>query len=81
MGLAIAGMVETLNIQKIVLSGDITWFGRPYLDQVQATISNNTLSGLARGTYVEFGQLDENGIILGASASLANINPLLLMAR
>lgn len=77
MGLAIAGLVETLNIQKIVVSGDMTGFGKPWLDVVQETVSRNTLSRLSGDTRVEFGQLGENCIILGASAMLANNYPLL----
>ncbi len=81
MGIAISSLVETLNIQKIVLSGDVTWYGQPWLDLVQETISRNSLSGLARDTRVSFGTLDENGIILGASASLANNYPMLLLSQ
>lgn len=77
MGLAIAGLVETLNIQKIVVSGDMTGFGKPWLDVVQETVSRNTLSRLSGDTRVEFGQLGENCIILGASAMLVNNYPLL----
>lgn len=77
MGLAIAGLVETLNIQKIVVSGDMTGFGKPWLDVVQETVSRNTLSRLSGDARVEFGQLGENCIILGASAMLANNYPLL----
>lgn len=77
MGLAISRLVGTLNIQKIVLSGDMTGFGKPWLDVVQDTARHNTLSRLAKDTQIEFGHLGENGIILGASALLANNYPLL----
>lgn len=76
-GLAIASLVETLNIHKIVLTGEITCFGQPWLDAVQETVSQNSLSRLASDTHVEFGRLGENEIILGASAMLANNTPLL----
>ena len=81
LGLAISSLVGTLNIQKIVLTGDITRFGQPWLDVVQDTVSQNTFSRLAVDTRVEFGQLGENGIILGASAMLANNSPLLFTTR
>lgn len=81
MGLAIAGLVGTLNIQKIALLGDMTCFGEAWLDVVRRTVSTNTLSRLARETRVEFGQLGENSILLGASAMLANNYSLLISSR
>ena len=80
-GLAIASLVETLNIHKIVLTGEMTRFGQPWLDAVQESLAQNSLSRLAADTRVEFGQLGENEIILGASAMLANNTPLLFSAR
>lgn len=81
MGLAIAGLVGTLNIHKIALLGDMTCFGEAWLDVVRQTVSTNTLSRLARETRVEFGQLGENSILLGASAMLANNYSLLISSR
>lgn len=81
MGLAVSSLVGTLNIQKIVLTGDMIGFGQPWLDVVQQTVSQSTLSRLSRETRVEFGQLGENGIILGASAILSNNYPLLFTTR
>jgi glucokinase-like ROK family protein len=72
MGLALAGLVGALNIQKIVLNGDMTCFGQPWLDTIRRTLSANTLPRLARDTQVEIGQLGADGVILGASALLAN---------
>jgi N-acetylglucosamine repressor len=72
MGMAISSLVGTLNIQKIVLLGDMTRFGQPWLDVVQQTISQATLSRLAQDTKVEIGQLGGNSIILGSSAMLAS---------
>jgi predicted NBD/HSP70 family sugar kinase len=81
MGLAISGLVGTLNIQKIVVTGDMTGFGQPWLDVIQETVAHNTLARLAKDTRVEFGQLGENSIILGASAMLVNNYPLLFTTR
>ena len=81
MGFAISSLIGTLNIHKIVLTGDITRFGKPWLDVVQDTVSQNTLSMLAGNTRVEFGQMGENSVILGASAMLADNSPLLFDAR
>lgn len=72
MGLAISNLVETLNIQKIVLSGVMTCFGEPWLEAIRESMYRATLSKLAQETVVEIGQLEGNGVILGASAILAN---------
>jgi glucokinase-like ROK family protein len=72
MGLAISNLVGTLNIHKIVLAGVMTCFGEPWLEAIRESMFRATLSKLAQDTLVEIGQLGGNGIILGASALLAN---------
>lgn len=81
MGMAISSLVGTLNIQKIVLMGDMTRFGQPWLEEIQQTISHATLSRLAQETQLEIGQLGGNSIILGSSAMLANNYSLLLKSQ
>jgi N-acetylglucosamine repressor len=71
-GMAISNLVGSLNIQKIVLTGDMTCFGKPWLEAIQEMISKTALPRLAQDTKIEIGQLGVNGIILGASAMLAN---------
>ncbi|HEY9152812.1 MAG TPA: ROK family transcriptional regulator [Anaerolineales bacterium] len=68
LGVSIAGLVSTLNIQKFVLTGDMTRFGQRWLDAVRETTSNATLSKLAEGTSIDIGKVDYRGCILGASA-------------
>ncbi len=72
LGMAISNLVGTLNIQNIVLTGDMTRFGAPWLEAIKEMITTTTLARLAQETQVEIGQLGENSIILGASAMLAN---------
>jgi predicted NBD/HSP70 family sugar kinase len=79
LGMAISGLVGTLNIQKIVLTGDMTHFGAPWLKAIQETETLTSLPGLTRGTRIEIGQLHGDGIILGASALVANNYSLLLL--
>ena len=50
----------------------MTRFGQPWLEAIQQTISQATLSRLAQDTQIEIGQLGGNSIILGSSAMLAN---------
>lgn len=72
LGMAISNLVGTLNIRNIVITGDMTRFGQPWLDVIREMISKTTLSRLAQETQIEIGNLGENCIILGASAVLAN---------
>jgi predicted NBD/HSP70 family sugar kinase len=68
MGTAISSLVGTLNIQRIVLTGDITRFGAPLLDTIMETLTQTVLARLLDGTRVEVGQLGSRAIVLGASA-------------
>jgi predicted NBD/HSP70 family sugar kinase len=80
MGRAIAALVGTLNIHKIILTGDMTRFGQLWLDAIRETVSSSSLARLANETQVEISGLGQagleiakaNGIILGAAALLVN---------
>jgi len=68
LGGAIAALVGVLNIQKIALTGDLACFGAPWLDQVRAAAARVALTRLAQQTSLEFGLLDIQACVLGASA-------------
>lgn len=70
MGIALANLVSILNIHEIVLTGDMTQFGKPWLDAIQETMQNATLGWLAQNTHLQIGKLGANRIALGASAML-----------
>jgi predicted NBD/HSP70 family sugar kinase len=72
MGRAISALVGMLNIQDIVLSGELTRFGSPWLEAIRETMLRTSLFGIASDTRVEIGRLDRDGIILGATALLAS---------
>jgi N-acetylglucosamine repressor len=72
LGLAISYLVGSLNIHKIVVVGIMSPFGEPWLESVCESVLRFSLSKPAQDTEIEIGQLDGNGIILGASAILAN---------
>lgn len=71
-GMAISNLVGILNIQKIVIEGDMTRFGDPWLDKIRTAMMNYSLGQLVENTHVEIGKLGENAIILGAAAVFAN---------
>jgi predicted NBD/HSP70 family sugar kinase len=70
LGASLANLIGTLNIQKIVLTGDMTRFGEAWLDAVNHAMREAALTRMAEGTQLKIGKLDYRGCILGASALL-----------
>lgn len=70
LGISLANLIGTLNIQKIVITGDMTRFGTPWLEMVGASMQNAALSRISENTSLELGALDYRACILGASAFL-----------
>lgn len=70
LGVAVGGLVGALNIQKIIMVGPMTIFGQPWVDAIRASMRNNTLPTMAKETRVQIGHVENNGILLGASALL-----------
>jgi predicted NBD/HSP70 family sugar kinase len=70
LGISLANLIGTLNIQKIVLTGDMTRFGAPWLESVNRSMQNAALTRMSEGTQLELGILDYRACILGASAFL-----------
>jgi predicted NBD/HSP70 family sugar kinase len=70
LGLSLANLIATLNIQKIVLTGDMTRFGEKWLNAVSVSMQMGALTRIAEGTKLEIGKLDYRACILGASAFL-----------
>ena len=68
LGAAIAGLLSTLNIQKFILTGDMTQLGQPWLDAICEKVAQGTLAKLAEGTSIMISGLGSENIILGASA-------------
>jgi N-acetylglucosamine repressor len=80
-GNAIAALVGALNIGQIVIVGDMTCFGPPWLQVIRDTMSKHTLSTLAKDTQVSFGKLTKDSVLLGASAVLMHDYSLLFMKQ
>jgi predicted NBD/HSP70 family sugar kinase len=70
LGISLANLIGTLNIQKIVLTGDMSCFGAPWLESARTSMQNAALSRMSDGTKLELGKLDYRACILGASAFL-----------
>jgi len=78
LGLAISSLVSTLNIQRIILMGEMTRFGQTWLEVVRRTMEETTLTRLAQDTCIQIGALRDNDVILGASAQLSGNYALLM---
>jgi hypothetical protein len=59
-----------LNIKKVVLTGDVTRFGEPWLEAVREAVNKSALGRMAAETQLEIGKLDYRACILGSSAYL-----------
>jgi predicted NBD/HSP70 family sugar kinase len=70
LGISLANLIGTLNIQKIVITGDMTRFGAAWLEMVGESMQNAALSRLSENTSLELGTLDYRACILGSSAFL-----------
>ena len=72
LGMAIANLVGILNIHKVVLEGEMSRFGAPWLDRIRTVMMDYALARPLDKTRLEIGQLGENAVILGAAAVFAN---------
>lgn len=70
LGSAIAYLASALNIQHVILLGDITAFGNNWLELVHQEIRRRILASTAHRVKLSFGCLGTDVVILGASALL-----------
>jgi glucokinase len=70
LGLAIATVVGTLNVQDIVIAGGVTRLGEPLLTIARQEVLGRCLEALARNTRIEFSAIGSDITALGAAAVL-----------
>ncbi len=70
LGISLANLIGILNIQQIVLVGDMTRFGAEWIEEVNTSMRNAALERMSENTKLELGTLDYRACILGASAFL-----------
>ena len=70
LGTSIGSLIGTLNIKKVVLTGDMTRFGPSWLNAVGQSMSQAALGRMVQQTQLELGKLDYRACILGSSAHL-----------
>jgi glucokinase-like ROK family protein len=70
LGRSIGALVGAFNIQHIVLVGEMTVFGDPWLAAIRREAHRSALALLADETTIEIGRLESNLVVLGAAALL-----------
>jgi predicted NBD/HSP70 family sugar kinase len=68
LGRALAGLVGTLDIKTIILTGEVTRFGASWLAAVGEEMKASALMRMTQKTALEIGKLDYRACILGSSA-------------
>jgi glucokinase-like ROK family protein len=70
LGRSIGALVGAFNIQHIVLVGEMTVFGEPWLAAIRREAHRSALALLADETTIEIGRLESNLVVLGSAALL-----------
>ena len=70
LGRAAANLVGALNIQRIVIAGSVSAFGKALLLSIQETMQQSAYAPLAKNTQITLSQLGDDIVILGAAALL-----------
>ena len=81
LGTSIASLIGILNIQKIILTGDMACFGESWLQAVREAMTQAALARMVQDTQLEMGNLEFRACILGASAFMLLENYSLLFTQ
>jgi glucokinase-like ROK family protein len=81
LGRTIGGLIGTLSIHRVVLVGEMTRFGEPWLTAVRREAHRSALGILADATTIENGNLGDDLVVLGAAALLVTRELGLALAR
>jgi predicted NBD/HSP70 family sugar kinase len=68
MGTAVAHLIAILNIKQIVLAGQLTRAGEPFLAGVRTAVQQRVLPAVAAGTNICCTTLGDDIVLMGASA-------------
>ncbi len=68
LGMAVAALVGTLNIRRIVIGGSVAHFGEALLEPIRTEMARRSLAALAEGTDLALSTLGDEIVILGAAA-------------
>jgi N-acetylglucosamine repressor len=68
MGTAVAYLVGILNVNQIVIAGQISKAGAPFLDGVRTAVDRRVLPFMAAKTNIQYTVLGDDMVLMGASA-------------
>ena len=68
LGAAVASLISILNVNKIVISGDLIVFGEALLEAVKHEVKSRVLSAMIAESDISFTSLGMDAVILGATA-------------
>jgi predicted NBD/HSP70 family sugar kinase len=68
LGLSVANLVGILNVNRIVIAGDVAQTENLFIDAVQSSMQQRVLPKLAAETAVQYATSESNLVLLGASA-------------
>lgn len=71
-GTAVSFLIGILNIHHIVIAGEITTLGDPFLHAIQTAVNHQTLPHMAHATHIHYTTIQEHIALLGASALILN---------
>lgn len=81
LGTSLASLIGFLNIQKIILTGDMACFGETWIQFVREAMTQAALTRMVQDTRLEMGNLEFRACILGASAYMLLENYSLLFTQ
>ena len=81
MGRAIAGAVNLLNPELVIIGGELAVAGDVLLDPIRAAVERRAVAPAARDVRIAQGALGENAEVLGAAAIQLARAPEALAAR
>ena len=70
LGLAVGWLISVLNVRQVLLVGPVVALGEDWLGEVRRSARSSVLGLMARDTQIEFGQVHDDVVVLGASALL-----------
>ncbi len=80
-GESMGGLVAAFDIETILVIGEMTCFGAPWLDAVHSAMNRSALEQMTAPVRVNLGRFKDNACILGAAAHLLMEDYSLLLAQ
>ncbi|WP_420641120.1 ROK family transcriptional regulator [Candidatus Leptofilum sp.] len=68
LGTAVANLVGILNVKRIVIAGNVAGLGDLFMEAVRTSMNQRVLPKLTVDTSVQYATIEENLVLLGASA-------------